>query len=66
MQADNVLALLELQVSGTVPPIKVLSVKRADMEPVPLQNILAQMEVVVPEGVSFQLVPEPDDGDEGE
>lgn len=61
MQAENILALLELQVSGEVPPIEVVEVKRADMEPVPLQNILAQMEVVIPEEVSFQLTPEPDD-----
>lgn len=65
MNAENILALLELQVSGEVPPIEVVEVKRADMEPVPLQNILAQMEVVIPEEVSFQLTPEPDDPGKG-
>ena len=69
MEANNILALLELQVSGVVPPIEVLEIKRADMEPVPLQNILAQMEVIIPiipEKISFQLIPEPEDADKGE
>ena len=66
MQAENILALLELQVSGVVPPIEVLEIKRADMEPVPLKNILAQMEVIIPEEISFQLIPEPEDADKGE
>lgn len=66
MQAENILALLELQVSGVVPPIEVLEIKRADMEPVPLENILAQMEVIIPEEISFQLTPEPEDADKGE
>ena len=66
MDGENILALLELQVSGVVPPIEVLEIKRADLEPVPLQNILAQMEVIIPEEISFQLIPEPEDADKGE
>ena len=61
MDVRNILALLELQVSGTVPPIEVVKTNISDMEPVPQQNILAQMEIVVPDGVTFQLLPEPDD-----